>query len=197
MNRRIFLALLAATSLVACGGDGEAPRFKHTDVSAGNIIPAATLFDGTGQARNFEEFRGKVVIVYFGYTACPDICPGALRKYASLVRNLRSKDAERVQLVFVTVDPERDTPERTDTYVKWFNPGFLGLSGPAEEIAKLAGQFKVIYSRKEVEGGMDYVMDHSDSAYLIDPKGQLRLVVPANALIEPIVSDLQQLLDEK
>jgi protein SCO1 len=195
MKRRTFIALIAAAALSACGGD--TPRFSNTDLSAGNIYPTGTLFDGTGQARNFEEFRGKAVIVFFGYTSCPDICPGTLRKYASLVRNLRNKDAERIQLLFITVDPERDTPERTDTYVKWFNPGFIGLSAPEQQIADLANQFKVIYSKKVVEGGMDYVMDHSASAYLIDTKGQLRLVVPETSAIEPIVSDLLKLLEEK
>jgi protein SCO1/2 len=195
MKRRTFIALIAAATLTACGSD--APRFNNTDLSAGNIFPTGTLFDGTGQARSFEDFRGKAVIVFFGYTSCPDICPGTLRKYASLVRNLRSKDAERLQLVFITVDPERDTPERTDTYVKWFNPGFLGLSGTEQQIADVASQFKVIYSKKEVEGGMGYVIDHSAGAYLIDPKGQLRLAIPETADIEPVVSDLHKLLEEK
>ncbi|WP_298394645.1 SCO family protein [uncultured Azonexus sp.] len=195
MKRRTFIGLLAAAALTACGSD--TPRFSHTDLSAGNIFPTGTLFDGTGQARSLQDFHGKAVLVFFGYTSCPDICPGSLRKYASLIRNLRSKDAERLQLVFISVDPERDTPERTDTYVKWFNPAFLGLSGTEQQIAEVAGQFKVIYSKKEVEGGMGYVIDHSAGAYLIDPKGQLRLAIPENAPIEPIVTDLLQLLEGK
>jgi len=195
MRRRTFITLIAAAALTACGSG--TPRFSNTDLSAGAIFPTGTLFDGTGKARSFEEFRGKAVLVFFGYTSCPDICPGTLRKYASLLRNLRSKDAERLQLVFITVDPERDTPERTDTYVKWFNPSFLGLSGTEQQIADIASQFKVIYSKKDVEGGMGHVIDHTASAYLIDPKGQLRLAIPENADIEPVVSDLLKLLEEK
>ncbi|NHC07856.1 protein SCO1/2 [Azonexus fungiphilus] len=194
MKRRSFIGLAAALALAACG-KGE-PRLNHPDLQAANVVPTANLFDGQGRPRNFEEFRGKAVIVFFGYTSCPDICPAALRKYASLIRNLRDKEAERVQLVFISIDPERDTPERADTYAKWFNPQFLGLSGTEEQIAEVARQFKVVYSKKNVEGGMNYVVDHSTDAYLIDPRGQLRLAIPEAALIEPIAADLRQLLGE-
>lgn len=195
MNRRDFIALLPALALAGCGQ--SAPRFNNTDLSAGNIFPTANLFDGTGRPRNFEEFRGKAVFVFFGYTSCPDICPTTLRKYASLLRNLRDKEMAKVQVLFITVDPERDTPERTDTFVKWFNPNFIGLSGTEEQIAAVAAQFKVIYSKKTVEGGMGYVIDHTAAAYLIDPKGQLRLAIPEAALLEPISADLRTLLEEK
>lgn len=194
IKRRTFLALVAGAMLAACGN--EAPGFKNTDLSAGDIRPHGKLYDGTGQARGFEDFRGKVLIVFFGYTACPDICPGTLRKYASLVRNLRSADAERVQVLFISVDTERDTPERADTYASWFDPSFIGLSGTAEQIADVAAQFKVIYSKKEIGGGMGYVIDHTASAYVIDPAGKLRLAIAENAPLEPIMSDLDRLLAE-
>jgi len=192
MKRREFITLAGALALAACG-DG-APRFKNTDLSAGQLLPRGTLYDGQGRARSFEEFRGKAVIVFFGYTSCPDICPGALRKYASLLRTLRDRDAARVQVIFISVDPERDTPERTDTFAKWFHPDFLGLSGTAEQIAEVATQFKVVYGKKAVEGGMGYVIDHTAAAYVLDPAGQLRLMLPDTAPLEPIIADLQTLL---
>lgn len=192
MKRRDFMALAGALVLAGCGG--EAPGFRNTDLSSGQLFPRAALYDGQGRTRGFEEFRGKAVIVFFGYTSCPDICPGALRKFASLLRTLRDRDAARVQVVFISVDPERDTPERTDTFAKWFHPDFLGLSGTAEQIAEVAAQFKVVYGKKEIGGGMGYVVDHTAAAYVLDPAGQLRLMLAEAAPLEPIIADLQTLL---
>lgn len=197
MKRRNFIALISAFTLIACSGGDDSPRFRNTDLSAGNLFPTANLLDSSGRPRNFEEFRGKVLIVFFGYTSCPDICPGTLRKYASLIRTLRNHESEKIQVLFITVDPARDTPKHTDTYVKWFNPSFIGLSGNEQQIADVARQFKVIYSKQAVEGGMGYVIDHTTAAYLIDPKGQLRLAIPEAALLEPISADLRTLLEEK
>ena len=197
MNRREFITTLSAISLIGCAGDGANPEFRNTDLSAGKIFPSANLLDNSGRPRNFEEFRGKVLIVLFGYTSCPDICPGTLRKYASLMRTLRNQESEKIQVLFITVDPERDTPAHTDTYVKWFNKSFIGLSGNTQQIADVAQQFKVIYSKQAVEGGMGYVIDHSAGAYVIDPKGLLRLTFAENALLEPIAADLRVLLDGK
>ena len=192
MKRRDFITLAGALVLTACGG--EAPGFRNTDLSSGQLFPRASLYDGQGRARSFEEFRGKAVIVFFGYTSCPDICPSALRKYASLLRTLRDRDAARVQVIFISVDPERDTPERTDTYAKWFHPDFLGLSGTEEQIAEVTRQFKVVYGKKEIGGGMAYVIDHTAAAYVLDPTGQLRLMLAETAPLEPIIADLQSLL---
>jgi protein SCO1/2 len=195
MKRRNFLHLFPALGLVACGTDERG--FHNTDLSAGAITPHGGLVGGDGQPRSFEAFRGQAVIVYFGYTSCPDICPTALRKYASLVRNLRNRDSERVQLLFISLDPERDTPERSDAYAKLFNPGFVGLSGSAQQIAEVARQFNVTYSKKTTEGSPGYVVEHSHGAYVIDPKGRLRLGLAEDAMLEPIVADLQRLLNEK
>ncbi len=195
MNRRLFLSLLAACGLVACGAGDSG--FRNTDLSAAGVVPQASLFGGNGQPRGFDEFRGKVLIVYFGYTSCPDICPTAMRKYASLVRNLRSKDGDRVQLLFISIDPARDSPERSDTYAKLFNPSFIGLAGDEQKIADVTRQFNVTYAKKTVEGNLGYIFDHSDNAYVIDPKGRLRLALAPDALLEPIVADLQKLLAEK
>jgi len=195
MKRRDFLYLLPAIGFLACSA--EERGFHNRDLTAQGIVPQASLFGGDGKAVRFEDFRGKVLIVYFGYTNSPEIVPTAMRKYASLVRNLRSKDAERLQLLFISFDSERDTPELSHNYARLFNPGFIGLAADAPQIAAVASQFGASYTKKPVEGSASHHFEHSKDAYVIDPKGRLRLALPPDALLEPITSDLQKLLTEK
>lgn len=193
MKRRTLLGVSAALLLIACGN--QTSSLQNPDLGAKNVFPAGKLHGSGGKTVDLADFRGKALIVFFGYTSCPDICPTTLRKYASLYRNLRDRDAERVQVIFISVDPERDTPDKADTYAKWFNPNFIGLTGDNAQIADLAAQFGVIYAKQPVEGSMGYVIDHSAGAYLVDPKGQLRAQLPEKTLIEPILADLQKVLD--
>lgn len=195
MKRRNFLHLFPAAGLLACGVDERG--FHNRDLTAQGVVPQASLFAGDGKAVSFEDFRGKALIVYFGYTSSPETVPTAMRKYASLVRNLRSKDAERVQFVFISFDSERDTPERSSTYARLFNPGFAGLAADEPQIAAIASQFGATYTKKPVEGSAAYHFEHSNEAYVVDPKGHLRLALAADALLEPITADLQKLLAEK
>ncbi|KAB2927290.1 MAG: SCO family protein [Dechloromonas sp.] len=195
MKRRDFLHLFPAAGLLACGVEERA--FQNKDLSARNVVPQGKLFSGDGQSISFENFRGKALIVYFGYTNSPETVPTAMRKYASLIRNLRSKDAERLQFVFISFDSERDTPERSHAYARLFNPGFVGLAADNQQIAAITGQFGATYARKAVEGSADFHFEHSSDAYVVDPKGRLRLGLAADALLEPIVTDLQKLLAEK
>jgi protein SCO1/2 len=195
MKRRNFLYLLPAIGLLACGV--EERGFHNKDLTAQGLAPQARLFGGDGKAVSFEDFRGKVLIVYFGYTNSPETVPTAMRKYASLVRNLRSKDAERVQFLFISFDSERDTPELSNTYARLFNPGFAGLAADGPQIAALASQFGATYTKKSIEGSAAYHFEHSNAAYVVDAKGRLRLALAADALLEPITGDLQKLLAEK
>jgi protein SCO1 len=203
MKRRDFLgltpallpAMMPAFGLVACGGKGER-AFKNTDHSPDKIFPKASLLGAGGQPRSFEAFRGKVLLVFFGYTNCPEICPTAMRKYASLTRNLRNRDAERFQVLFISVDPARDNPERADTYAKLFNKSFIGLSGTPEQINDLVSQFKLVVTKQAVEGSTDYHLDHGSSAYVMDAKGQWRLTLKESAFMEPIVDDVLQLIQQ-
>lgn len=187
--------MLGTLGLAGC--DHPPPAFRNTNLGSSQIFPQGKLLGSGGRPVDFADFRGKLLIVFFGYTSCPDVCPDALRKYASLVRNLHARDAARIQLLFISLDPERDTPDKVDTYAKWFNPGFIGATGDSRQIAEIARQFKVVYRKEPIEGSLAYVIDHTSSAYVVDPHGQLRLVLADNALIEPILSDLQQLLAEK
>ncbi|PKO35254.1 MAG: SCO family protein [Betaproteobacteria bacterium HGW-Betaproteobacteria-7] len=195
MKRRNFLYLFPALGLLACGVDERG--FYNKDQTAQGIVPQASLFGGDGNAVSFEDFRGKALVVYFGYTNSPEMVPTAMRKYASLIRNLRSKDAERVQFLFISFDSERDTPALSNTYARLFNQGFTGLAADAPQIAALASQFGATYTKKSVAGSAAYHFEHSNEAYVVDPKGRLRLALAADALLEPITADLQKLLAEK
>ena len=193
MKRRSFLGLAAALALAACG-KGE-PRLNHPDLQAATIVPTANLFDGQGRPRNFEEFRGKAVIVFFGYTSCPDVCPTTLARFAEVMKQL-GPDAERVQVILVSVDPEIDTPERLTPYVTAFHPSFIGLAGDMPATEAVAREFKVFFAK--AKGGHHAGMiDHTTGAYVFDPAGRIRLYVKDDAAVENIAGDLRRLLAEK
>lgn len=197
MKRRTLLGLIPALVVAACGDGGDIPRFQNEDLSPRDIFPSGKLQGADGRPVDLADFRGNTLILFFGYTSCPDFCPSTLRKYASLVRNLRGRDADRVKVIFISVDPERDSPEKADSYAKWFNPNFIGLTGNNEQIASIARQFSVIYAKQPVDGQMGYVIDHSTAAYLVDQRGKLRLSFAEKTMLEPIAGDLQKILAEK
>lgn len=190
-RRRLLLALAGLPWLAACGEAG--PAFHNTDLTGKVLGEVVTLNDAYGQPRTLADFHGRIVLLFFGYTTCPDICPGALAKYAALLQQ-PGLDAAQVQVIFVTLDPERDTPERLRDYLAWFHPSFIGLTGTPERIATLARQLHVTHVRREIGGGVGYVIDHSAGAYAFGPDGRLRLHLAENAPLEHIVSDLRLLL---
>src|SRR6185369_9736285 len=152
-----FAAVVVALMLAACGD--TAPKFQLTDVTGADFARDVRLTDHNGKPRTLAEFKGKVVAVFFGYTHCPDVCPVTLAELASVARDL-GKDAERLQVLFITVDPERDTPEVLAKYVPAFNPAFLGLYGDAEATARTGKEFKVFFQKQPAAGG-GYSVDHS------------------------------------
>lgn len=190
MSRRRFLALVCAL-LAACAREPAA--FRNTDLTGATFGRALALSDHHGQWRSLADFRGKVVVLFFGYTSCPDICPTMLARLAEVMKAL-GDDAGRVQVLFVTLDPERDSAERLKDFVPWFHPSFLGLRGDAGQIKAVTEEFRVFSARKEVAGELGYVLDHSSGAYVFDPAGQLRLYVKDTASIEDIAADIRQLL---
>lgn len=192
MLRRTFLASLVTLPLLGCGR-GDALAFHNTDLSGAAFGKSLALTDHHGRARTLADFRGKVVVLFFGYTSCPDVCPTALAKFAEVMKAL-GDDAGRVQVLFVTIDPARDTQAALAQYVPWFHPSFLGLYGDAAQTAAAAREFKVFYARQETGGGLAYVMDHSAGAYVLDPAGKLRLYVKDDAPLEGIVADVRMLL---
>jgi len=190
-NKRTLLrAALAACALVlaACARQ-DAPRFHGVDVTGAEYAQDIALRDADGQPRSLRDFAGKVVVVFFGYVQCPDFCPLTLQEMVE-VKHLLGADGERLQVVFVTVDPGRDTPEILKAYVSAFDASFVGLHGSAEEIAAVAKDFKVYYNKVPGKTEGSYTVDHSAGSYMYDPAGRLRLYqrygTPAQALAEDV-----------
>jgi protein SCO1/2 len=177
-------------SLLFAGCDNRA-QFKGTDVTGADYGKSLQLTDHTGRARSLEDWRGKAVVLFFGFTHCPDVCPTTLADVSNALKQLGS-DAQRVQVLFVTVDPERDTPEVLGKYVTAFDPGFLGLYGDAAATRRAAKEFKVYYEKRKADGG--YTVDHSGQSYVIDPQGRLRLFVRHDRIASDLPDDLRTLL---
>lgn len=187
MSRRSFLIALL---LSACGR--ELPAFRNTDISGAAFGRRLELTDHNGRRRRLEDFRGQAVVLFFGYTACPDVCPTTLAKFAEVMKVLGSA-AGKVQVLFVTLDPERDTAGRLRQFVPWFDARFLGLYGDRAATDAAAKEFR-IYSARQEGGGLGYVLDHSAGAYVFDPAGRLRLYVGDTASAADIAADLHLLL---
>ena len=183
---------IAAGSLLGCSE--KPPSFKSTDITGADYGKSLTLTNAsTGKPVSIEDFRGKVVMLFFGFTHCPDVCPTTLLKAAE-VRKQLAGDAERMQVLFVTVDPERDSAEVLSKYVPAFDPSFIGLRGDQAETNKAAREFKVFFQKVPNRDGSSYNVDHTAASYILDPEGRLRLFVRHTQPVEEIVSDLRQLL---
>lgn len=194
-SRRAALRLGAvaaiALALAACGD--KTPEFKGSDISGTQLGKALELTDFNGQTRTLKDFAGKVVVVFFGFTQCPDVCPTSLAELSEVMKKLGS-DADRVQVLLVTVDPERDTPEILKQYVTAFDPRFLGLTGTADQIKKTAASFKAYYAKAPSKDGTNYTMDHTAAFYLIDGKGESRVLANNTIGVDALVHDIKALL---
>jgi len=169
----------------------HAEDFSNSGISGGRRL---ALNDHNGRAVTLETFKGKLVVLFFGYTHCPDVCPTTLSDMAGALKLMRPEEAAKVQVLFATVDPIRDTPEILQAYVPYFHPDFLGLHGSPEQVAQAANEFKIVY-RKQVEAGAsDYLIDHSAGSYVLDRQSRLRLYLPFATSPADIANDLQVLL---
>lgn len=186
-------ACLAALALAACQPAPQPPSFQATDITGAPFGRGFELIDHNGQTRTLADFRGKVVAVFFGYTHCPDVCPTTLSDFAAALKQL-GPQAEQVQVIFVTVDPQRDTPDLLKLFVPAFNPTFLGMYTDAESLKRLANEFKVVYQKSSVKAADDYLIDHSAGTYVYDAKGNLRLLMPYGSSPDTIANDLRTLL---
>lgn len=193
MRRWLSAAIASAVlALAACHAEPR-QEFLATDITGAEFARDFSLVDHNGQPRALADFRGKAVAIFFGYTHCPDVCPTTLSDFAAALRQL-GPDAERVQVIFVTVDPERDTPELLREFVPAFNPGFLGMYSDPETLRQLAKEFKVVYQKTAVKAPDDYLIDHSAGTYIYDPQGNLRLLMPYGSRPDAIARDLKTLL---
>ena len=193
---RTFLCLLLLASLAVLAGCQRGDvSFRSTDITGAEFARDFTLADHTGQRRSLADFRGKVVVIFFGFTHCPDVCPTTLAELAGAMKKI-GEGSDKVQVVLVTVDPERDTPEVLAPYVTAFDPRFLALRGNAEETAQIAKEFKVIYQKVAGSKPENYTMDHSAGSYIFDGQGRIRLYVGYGQGSEVFAHDIRQLLEK-
>lgn len=193
MWRWLFPLCLALAGLAGCDSRPP-PQYQGTDITGAAFGRQLALTDHNGRPVTLATFKGKVVVVFFGYTHCPDVCPTTLSDMAAALKLMSAEDAARVQVLFVSVDPERDAPETLRAYVPYFHPSFLGLYGSPEQVAAAAREFKVVY-RKHVEpGASGYLVDHSAGSYVLDGHGSLRLYLPFAHPPAAIAHDLSALM---
>jgi protein SCO1 len=186
-----FALVVACAALAGCAPDG--PKFQSSDVTGSTFGRNFDLIDATGKPRTLADYRGKAVVIFFGYTQCPDVCPTTLAELAEVMKRL-GPDAERVQVLFVTVDPERDTQDLLANYVPAFDPRFMGLYGDAAATERTAKEFRIIYQKQPGATPGSYTMDHSAGTYIFDPQGRLRLYVSYGQGPDVFAHDLRELL---
>ena len=190
---RIFLLAIAAL-LAACDKPGApAANFHGADITGAEYARTLALPDQNGQPRTLADFKGKVTVVFFGYTQCPDACPTTMAELAQ-VKKLLGQDGDRVQGVFVTVDPERDTPQVLKSYMMNFDPSFVALRGTPEQTAATAKEFKVFYAKVPGKAADSYSMDHSAGSYVFDTQGRIRLFERYGSGADALVADIKALL---
>jgi len=194
INKRDVLKLLAAGSALGLAGCMQKTQsFNAVDITGADYAKGFSLKDAGGANRTLADFKGKVVVLFFGYAQCPDVCPTTMTEMAQVKKELGA-DADKLQVVFVTVDPERDTPEVMKAYMGAFDPAFVALIPTPEQLAALAKDFKVYYKKVEGKTPTSYSMDHSAASYVYDPQGRLRLYARYGAGTAPMVADVKALL---
>jgi protein SCO1 len=203
--RKISFAVFLTVATLALGACGEKPSdsgtqaaaakegFINTDVTGLNYAKDFALTDHNGKPRTLADFKGKAVVVFFGYTQCPDVCPTTMAEMAAVMKQLGPL-ADKVQVLFITVDPERDTQELLSKYVPAFDPRFLGLRGDLAATQKVAQDFKVFYQKVPGKTPGSYTMDHTAGSYVFDPQGRIRLFVRHGQGAAPITHDIKLLL---
>jgi protein SCO1/2 len=193
VNRRFFLAGLGALTLalVACGKKQSLENPNGVDLSGADFGKDFSLKDAQGNLRSLGDFKGKAVLVFFGFTQCPDVCPTALLRAAE-VKTLLGEQGDRLQVLFITVDPERDTPEILQAYTKAFDKSFIALYGDEQQTQAVANDFKIFYQK--VPTGSSYTIDHTALSYVYDAQGGLRLALRHTQTAEEYAADIRQVL---
>ena len=181
----------ATVTLVACSA--EKPQFKSIDLTGADYAKGFALSDQHGKPRTLQDFTGKVVVVFFGFTQCPDVCPTSMAELAE-VKKLLGPDGDKLQAVFITVDPERDTPEVLKAYMANFDPTFIALRPTLAELPDFAKSYKVFYKKVEGRTASSYSMDHSAGSYVYDAKGQIRLYNRYGSGAQALASDIKLLM---
>jgi protein SCO1/2 len=199
MNKRHALKKIAAYAMLAgsvaifSACSEKQVNFSSIDITGADYARDFALTDHNGQARSVKDFAGKVVVMFFGYTQCPDVCPTTMAELVE-VKKLLGKDGDRVQGVFVTIDPQRDTPEVLKAYMGNFDPTFLALYTTPENLEKTAKDFKAYYKKVDGKTPTSYTMDHSAGSYVYDTQGKLRLYTRYGTGAVPLAADIKLLL---
>ena len=189
---RLGAAALVASAVVGCGGP---TAYSGIDITGADYATGFSLTDHHGQTRTLADFRGKAVVIFFGFTQCPDVCPTSLAELAQ-ARQLLGEQGERLQGLFISVDPERDTPEIMREYMASFDPSFLALYAAPDALPELAKSFKVYYKKVEGSTPTSYTMDHSAGSYVYDSQGRIRLYHRYGSGAQALADDVKKLLAE-
>jgi protein SCO1/2 len=193
-RRQLMLASLGAAGLLLAGcADDAAPSFSAIDITGADYATGFSLTDHNGQTRTLADFKGKVVVIFFGFTQCPDVCPTSMSELAE-VKRLLGSDGDRLQGLFISVDPERDTPEIMKQYMASFDPTFLALYAAPDALPELAKSFKVYYKKVDGPTPTSYTMDHSAGSYVYNPQGRIRLYHRYGSGAPALAGDVKKLL---
>ena len=195
---RSLALLVCLCFIIACspqqgGVEKTDSKFTSTDITGADFPKPLTLTDHTGKLRTMSDFKGKVVVLFFGYTHCPDVCPTTMSDLKNAMKLLGSK-ADEVQVIFVTVDPQRDTQEVLAQFVPSFDKRFIGMRGSLQETAEALGNFKIFYAKVDGKTPADYTIDHSAGMYAFDKEGKIRLYMAYGMKPAAIVDDIEKLL---
>ena len=190
-TRRFLLSVLTVVALAACSPDK--PKFNAIDITGADYAKGFTLTDQNGQSRSLSDFKGKVVVLFFGYTQCPDVCPTSMTELVEIKR-LLGPDGDKLQGVFVTVDPARDTAELLKAYMVNFDPTFVAFVPTLEQLAGVAKDYKIYYKRVEGKTPTSYTVDHSAGSYVYDTQGNLRLYSRYGVGAQVLAQDIQTLI---
>ena len=197
MLRRLFLwgaaAVLSGCDKLGTTASSNAPSFRAVDITGAEYARQLDLVDQNGQPRTLADFKGKVTVIFFGYTQCPDVCPTTMAELAQIKKSL-GKEGDRLQAVFVTIDPERDTAAVLKAYMAGFDPSFVALRGTVDQTKAAAKEFKVFFAKAPGASDGSYTMDHTAGSFVFDAQGRVRLFVRYGAGIEPLTADLKTLL---
>ncbi|MGE0096866.1 MAG: SCO family protein [Hydrogenophaga sp.] len=195
LRRRVLLASLGAAGLLlaGCSDDAAQTSFAAIDITGADYATGFSLTDHNGQPRTLADFKGKVVVIFFGFTQCPDVCPTSLSELAE-VKRLLGSDGDRLQGLFISVDPERDTPEIMKQYMASFDPTFLALYAAPDALPELAKSYKVYYKKVDGPTPTSYTMDHSAGSYVYDTQGRIRLYHRYGSGAAALATDVKKLL---
>jgi len=198
LRRTLLLAAASAVFLGACSdkpADATASGFSGIDITGADYAKGFTLTDHNGQPRSLTDFKGQVVVIFFGFTQCPDVCPTSLGELAE-ARRLLGPQGDKLQGLFISIDPERDTPEIMKAYMASFDPSFLALYAAPDQLPELAKSFKVYYKKVDGKTPTSYTMDHSAGSYVYDTQGRVRLYHRYGSGAPALAGDVKKLLAE-